>query len=611
MFANEDSPHGTAATDGLPTPCVVQLAVRGMTCAACVSRVERALKKVPGVTDAQVNFATEVATVTWQNAPHSAVNPLDADAFVAVIQRAGYQAQVQAPDEPVVVAVVPWWQVWGVVLLAIAASLPLVLPMLWGAHHFWPAWVQFALATPVQFLLGARFYKAAWAALRAGTGNMDQLVALGTSAAWGLSMWLWWRHSQSADPNVVDKAPDLYFESAAVIITLVLLGKALEARAKRQTSAAIRALQSLRPDTVHRLGPQGEVEVPLKQVLVDDMLIVRPGERIPTDGLVTEGSSHLDESLLTGEPLPIAKSAGDALTGGAINHEGRLLMRVTAVGGQTMLAHIIRRVVEAQAVKAPIQRLVDRVSAVFVPVVLGMALITWLSCWWAGLGLEVAWIRSVAVLVIACPCALGLATPTAIMAGTGVAARHGILIKDPQALEMAYRVQVLAFDKTGTLTQGRPRLVAWQVLSDEGVDRTQVLQVAAALQDGSEHPLAHAVLDEARRQGVGLLPAQSLQSVPGRGIQGMVVMPDQAPQLWALGSARWMSELTQDESRADWASLVDAWRKQGHTVSWLMRQNLNDGRPSAWQVVALMAFGDELKPAEPFSACMKWVSAPS
>lgn len=593
MPASEVSSLAPSAGAGPAADHAVQLAVRGMTCAACVTRVERALSKVPGVAKAQVNFATEMATVQWAVPPDESHATAQADTLLAAIERAGYHAQVQHADDTVVEEVVPWWDVWGAVLLGAAASLPLVLPMLWGDHHFWPAWVQFALATPVQFLLGARFYKAGWAALKAGSGNMDQLVALGTSAAWGLSMWLWWRHSHSTDPHAAHSAPELYFESAAMVITLVLLGKALEARAKRQTTAAIRALQSLRPDTVHRQGPQGEVEVPLKQVLVDDVLIVRPGERIPTDGVVIEGSGHVDESLLTGEPLPVSKAPGDPLTGGAINTEARLLMRVTAVGGQTMLAHIIRRVVEAQAVKAPIQRVVDRVSAVFVPTVLAIAVLTALGWWWAGVGGEVALIRAVAVLVIACPCALGLATPAAIMAGTGAAARYGILIKDPEALEVAHRVQVVAFDKTGTLTQGRPLLVDWQVAAGQGLDRTQALQVAAALQTGSEHPLARAVLDEAARQGLSLPAMHDLQAVAGRGIQGVLPSGADASQTWALGSTRWMSELCSDISLSPWSDKLDAWHAQGHTVSWLLRQG---PAPAAWQVIALMAFGDELKP---------------
>ncbi|WP_290676817.1 cation-translocating P-type ATPase [Aquabacterium sp.] len=592
----------------------VQLAVRGMTCAACVRRVERALGKVAGVQEAQVNFATETASVTL--VPDAGA--FDPAGLVAAIEDAGYHAQVQQADAPLQEAILPWWQVWGAVLLGIALSLPLVLPMFWGAHHFWPAWVQFALATPVQFGLGARFYKAGWAALKDRSGNMDQLVALGTSAAWGLSCWLWWSHAQASQglhgehaAHTAHQAPDLYFESAAVVITLVLLGKALEARAKRETTAAIRALQALRPDTVCRLGPQGEVTVPLAQVLVGDTLIVRPGERIPTDGLITEGSSHVDEAMLTGEPLPVAKTQGDRLTGGAVNAEGRLVMQVTAVGSQTMLAHIIRRVVDAQAAKAPIQRVVDRVSAVFVPTVLVIALLTGLGWWLAGQGGDVALIRAVAVLVIACPCALGLATPAAIMAGTGAAARQGILIKDPQALEMAHRVQIVAFDKTGTLTQGHPRLLDWQVPvaadTSLGWDRIQALRVAASLQAGSEHPLAKAVLEalkalapEDGQPAVDAWSAQAIQSVPGRGVSG--VLPADGLHAWAgewrLGSTRWMQELV-GHAEGALPQKAKAWASEGATVSWLMYQPPYDvaaGTAPAWQVMAVMAFGDELKP---------------
>lgn len=584
----------------------IQLAVRGMTCAACVGRVERALRKVPGVQQAQVNFATEVASVDLAESERD----MDPHKLVAAIEDAGYQAQVQVADAPLVDDTQPWWQVWGPVLLGMASSLPLVLPMFWGAHHFWPAWVQFALATPVQFGLGARFYKAGWAALKDRSGNMDQLVALGTSAAWGLSCWLWWSHAQRM-PDASHHAPELYFESAAVVITLVLLGKALEARAKRQTTAAIRALQALRPDTVCRLGPQGEVMVPLAQVLVGDTLIVRPGERVPTDGLVLEGRSHVDEAMLTGEPVPVSKGEGDHLTGGAINAEGRLTMQVSATGSQTMLAQIIRRVVDAQSAKAPIQRVVDRVSAVFAPVVLLVAMLTGLGWWWAGQDGEVALIRAVAVLVIACPCALGLATPAAIMAGTGAAAREGILIKDPQALETAHQVNVVAFDKTGTLTAGHPRLLDWQVSASPAClahwDKAAALQLAAALQQGSEHPLAKAVLSSLAEQPAsvdGVVLAQAISAVPGRGIQGSVTQgPWQGD--WALGSARWMHEQTglsaQDATGVLSGLLAQAeqWAAGGATVSWLMYRPIqaDAGAPGApWHAMAAMAFGDELKP---------------
>lgn len=575
-----NTPAPLSRTPSLPPP--LQLAVRGMTCAACVSRIERAIGRVPGVARAQVNFATEMASVDW--APGTAP---DAAALVEAVRKAGYEAHEQPADAPDLAAAQPWWRVWGPALLGLAAGLPLLAPMLMGQHHFWPAWFQFALATPVQFVLGARFYRAGWAALRDRSGNMDQLVAVGTSAAWGLSCWVWWRGGM-----------DLYFESSTLVIALVLLGKALEARAKRQTTAAIRALQALRPDTVRRLGPQGEVEVALAQVLVGDVLAVRPGERIPSDGVVTDGEGDVDESMLTGEPLPVRKVPGDAVTGGSINAESRLLLRVTAVGGQTMLAQIIRRVTEAQAGKAPIQQMVDRLSAVFVPAVMIVALLTALGWWWAGLGVEAALVRAVAVLVIACPCALGLATPAALMAGTGAAARQGILIKDPQALELAHRVQIVAFDKTGTLTLGRPRLVDWQVLPwQQALWGDRALAIAAALQSGSEHPLARAVIDAAAERdladpGRKAEQVSGLRTEAGRGVEGVVADAAGGQARWALGSTRWLRERIAPAVLSASAEQAREPATPGATVSWLMRQDDAGG----WQPVARLGFSDEVKP---------------
>ena len=572
----------------------VTLAIRGMTCAACVARVERALSKVPGVAQAQVNYATETAAVTLGDAESEADM---ADALCSAVEKAGYEAHVQAPDKVLDDAPQSWWQIWGPVTLGLVASVPLVLPMLWGQHDFWPAWVQFALATPVQFGLGWRFYKAGWAALRAGSGNMDQLVALGTSAAYGLSCWLWLTHDDGM-AGMHGGVP-LYFESAAVVITLVLLGKALEARAKRQTTDAIRALQSLRPDTVCRLGPQGEVEVPLSQVLVGDVVVVRPGERIAVDGVVQEGSSHVDEAMLTGEPLPVAKQAGDRLTGGAINGEGRLVMVAQAIGGDTMLSQIIRRVADAQAVKAPIQRVVDKVSAIFVPTVLLVALLTGLGWWLAGSAAEVALIRAVAVLVIACPCALGLATPAAIMAGTGAAARQGILIKDPEALETACRIQVVAFDKTGTLTIGQPKVIEWAVAGDAGLSLDVVRAITAAIQSGSEHPLAKAVLADVPVSQRGAWVASEVQAVPGQAVQARVALPGQFTNVWSLGSGHWLQKNCPDwpdpESSVheEIFSLAERLQGQGATVSWLLRHDEGRAAPA---VIGMLAFGDELKP---------------
>ncbi|HEX2010506.1 MAG TPA: heavy metal translocating P-type ATPase, partial [Roseateles sp.] len=543
----------------------IELTIEGMTCASCVGRVEKALRKVAGVTAAEVNLATETAQV-------SLLAGTDSAALLAAVAKAGYQARLARPAA----TARPAWDASGwPVLIAALLSLPLVLPMLGlavGAHWMLPAWLQLALATPVQFWLGARFYKAGWAALRAGSGNMDLLVALGTSAAFGLSLWQLLRG---------EGEHALYFESAAVVITLVRLGKWLEARAKRQTTAAIRALQALQPESARVLRDGAEQELPLAALRHGDTVIVRPGERIPVDGELLEGRSQVDESLITGESLPVDKAPGARLVGGSVNGEGLLRLRCTALGAESTLARIARMVEQAQGHKAPIQRLVDRVSAVFVPVVLGIALVTLLGWGFAGGDWQRALLNAVAVLVIACPCALGLATPAAIMAGTGVAARHGILIKDAEALEHAHRVGLVAFDKTGTLTEGKPRLVAAEAhqLAD-----TELLRLAAALQAGSEHPLAHAVRDAAKAQPDLAVPvAADLRAVAGRGLRARVDGQD-----LALGSGRYMQELGLDLSAQ--LARAEALQAEGRTVSWLAALG---EQPRA---LGLLAFGDALKP---------------
>jgi Cu+-exporting ATPase len=371
--------------------------------------------------------------------------------------------------------------------------------------------------------------------------------------------------------------PHLYFEASAAVITLVLLGKWLEGRAKRQTTEAIRALQSLRPERARVLRAGKEMEIAASDLVLEDRVVIRPGERIPADGLVIEGRSHADESMLTGESLPVAKSPGDAVTGGAVNADGVLTVRVTAVGSQSTLAKIIELVENAQAKKAPIQRLVDRVSAVFVPVVLGIALATVLGWGLATGNWEQALLNAVAVLVIACPCALGLATPTAIMAGTGIAAKHGILIKDAEALETAHAVEAVAFDKTGTLTAGKPVLAAFE---PNGVERSDALAWAAAVQTGSEHPLAKAVLTAA--QGLELPRAEGAKAIPGRGMEASV-----ASKRLVIGSGRWMRELGVDLSPL--AAKAVELEAQGMTVSWLADVT---GTPA---VLAAMAFGDQVR----------------
>ncbi|WP_313077485.1 heavy metal translocating P-type ATPase [Melaminivora sp.] len=564
-------------TTAAPAPsaaATLDLGVGGMTCASCVARVERALRKVPGVQEASVNLATESVHIRYdaQGAP-------DLPALARrAIRNAGYeprsleQAQAERADDAP-------WAGFAPVALGLLLSAPLVLPMfgdLLGRHWMLPPWAQFLLATPVQFLLGARFYRAGWHAARALTGNMDLLVALGTSAGYGLSLWLWATAPQG-------EVPHLYFEASAVVITLVLLGKWLEARAKRQTTAAIRALHALRPDVAHLLGRDGEVDVPIAEIMAGDRLVVRPGERIPLDGTVLEGHTQVDESMLTGEPLPVARGAGDPLTGGSINGEGRVVMQVTAVGAETVLSRIIRLVEDAQAAKAPIQRLVDQVAAVFVPVVLVIAVLTLAGWMLAGVGAESALIHAVAVLVIACPCALGLATPAAIMAGTGVAAQHGVLIKDAEALETAHRVDTVAFDKTGTLTVGRPVLTAFHV--EQGGDETALLAAVAGVQSGSEHPLARAVLQAAQERGLAVPEASGVRAVPGRGTEGRV----QGRQ-WLIGSLRWLQELQAPLGALQ--ARAEELQQGGATVSVLAEQQ--DGNPPVAR--ALLAFGDEPKP---------------
>jgi Cu+-exporting ATPase len=550
------------------------LSVQGMTCASCSGRVERALKQVPGVIEAEVNLATERARIT------AARGAVSVDQLVAAVQNAGYEAspveQAGSPAGETDAAAARSRRDLFRVVTAAALSAPLLLGMvghLLGAEWMMPpGLVQLALATPVQFWLGWRFYVAGWKAARSFSGNMDLLVALGTTAAWGLSVYgLLTAHG--------DHAPALYFESSALIITFVLLGKWLEARAKGQTASAIRALMDLRPDKARLRRGGSEVEVPLAEVRVGDVVVVRPGERIPVDGRVVEGGGSVDESMLTGESLPVEKAPGAKVTGGAINTDGLLVIETTAVGAETTLARIVRLVEGAQASKAPIQRLVDRVSAVFVPVVLGIALVTFVG-WWAVTGdATAAILNAVAVMVIACPCALGLATPTAIMVGTGAAARHGILIKDAEALERAHAVTTVAFDKTGTLTEGRPEVT--DVVPAEGTGTPEVLRLAAALQAGSEHPLAAAV----RRRAEGVTPlaaTTNFRALAGRGISGEVER-----RSLVLGNRRLL-----EENGLAGDVLVRAAKDleaSGRTVSWLAET------APVRQILGLVAFGDAVK----------------
>ena len=543
------------------------LPIGGMTCASCAGRVERALGKVPGVQRASVNLANERAHI-------EVIGQMDPGVLIAAVDKAGYTASLpQAATTTQADQVRHLHRERWALMLAIVLALPLVLPMLvepFGLHWMLPAWVQFALATPVQFILGARFYRAAWKAVRAGAGNMDLLVAIGTSAGYGLSVYQW----------LTRPAPHLYFEASAVVIALVLLGKYLESRAKRQTASAIRALEALRPERAVRVLEGREEEVAITALKLGDLVMVKPGERFPVDGEVVDGQSHADEALISGESLPVPKQPGDRVTGGAINGEGRLLVRTQALGAESVLARIIRLVEDAQAAKAPIQKLVDKVSQVFVPTVLVVALLTLAGWWLYGAPLESAIINAVAVLVIACPCALGLATPTAIMAGTGVAARHGILIKDAEALEHAHAVSAVVFDKTGTLTSGAPRIA--HLAAVDG-NTSRLLQQAGALQRGSEHPLAKAVLDACDEQGLRPADVSASQSLTGRGIAGTL----DGRQL-VLGNRRLLEETGLDAGPL--SQRATEWEAEGRTLSWLIEQGAHP------RVLGLFAFGDTLKP---------------
>lgn len=556
------------------------LAIKGMTCASCASRVEKALLKVSGVVSAEVNLALETAQV-------AAVDKVTTKQLIDAVVAAGYQAQSLLAEQDRVehLASSDQQHQWWPSVLAAMFSLPLVIAMVaqWlGWEGQISGWLQWLLATPVQFWLGWRFYLAGWHALKVRAGNMDLLVAIGTSAAYGLSVYLLFVPSHNGALH------HLYFESSTIVITLVLFGKWLESRAKSQTTQAIRALNTLRPEFATVVADGQTQQVSIAMVKVGDVVLVRPGERIAVDGNVQEGDSQVDESLITGESLPVAKKVGDKVTGGAMNGEGALYVKTTAVGAETVLARIVRLVESAQAKKAPIQRLVDKVSAVFVPIVMVIALLTLLVWGLYNGNWESAIINAVTVLVIACPCALGLATPTAIMVGTGVAAQHGILIKDAEALELAHAIKTVAFDKTGTLTEGHPKLIAMHSTTKEGDTQNddQLLMLAASLQAGSEHPLAKAVTNAANAKGLSLQLAQGLQALAGKGLVGEV-----NGQKLYIGSSRLMNELKVNLSKYKEDALL--LEQAGHSVSWIAQARPLDN--FAPKLLGFFAFGDTIK----------------
>ncbi|MEJ2588417.1 MAG: heavy metal translocating P-type ATPase [Deltaproteobacteria bacterium] len=570
--AVQDAGYGVAAT-------TVDIPVTGMSCVNCAMNIEGALKrKVPGVVEVSVNFANEKASVKYIPSVTSV------DEIIKAIEAAGYGAvhptdALETEDAELAARNAEIRDQTRKLLFGILFTLPLfILSMgkdfsLWGdwSHVAWMNWLFWALATPVQFYTGWDYYTGGFKSLRNRSANMDVLVAMGSSVAYFYSIGVLLfpvlgRH--------------VYFETSAVIITLIKVGKLLEARTKGRTGSAIRKLMGLRPKTATILTDGVEREVPISEVTIGDMVLVRPGESIPVDGTVREGSSAVDESMLTGEPIPVDKHVGDEVAGGTINQEGLLKFEATRVGKDTALARIIRMVQDAQGSKAPIQALADRVAAVFVPGVIAIALITFCIWWAVGGEFVPAMIRFVAVLVIACPCALGLATPTAIMAGTGLGAERGMLFKNSEALEVSSRLNTIVLDKTGTITEGKPRVVDVVSLNGSGPSDADLLKWAASVERGSEHPLGRAIVAEAHARNIALLEPKEFQATGGAGVQAVV---DGRKVL--LGKPAWFDSLEVDlkAHEEDMRHLQD----QGKTVIVLAV----DGKPAG-----LIALADTVKP---------------
>lgn len=490
--------------------------ITGMTCAACAARIEKVLSRQPGVAAAHVNLALDRATVEFDDAA-------TAGALAAAIERAGFGAierrdsmakQREADEQLAARRRAEARDTLVRVAISALLSIPLLIgtaPMMLGMGPALMApWLQAVLAGGVMLVSGTRFYREAYAALRGGGANMAVLVSLGTTVAYVWSLWQLFAGGGHGH---------LYFEAAAVVLTLVMLGKYLEARARQGTSAALAALGRLQPRTAERIGPDGPRTVSAEDLAADDLVLVRPGKQVPCDGIIVEGASTLDEALITGESVPVDRREGDPVITGTVNGAGVLKVRVTAVGADTRLARMARLVEEAQRGNAPIQRLVDRISAIFVPAILVVALVTFAGWWLIAGNIDQALVAAVSVLVIACPCALGLATPTALAAGTGAAARAGILIRDIETLETAGRIHAVAFDKTGTLTFGRPTVSARVPVNCSADD---LIAIAASLEAESEHPLAAALVEAAVFGNMTLGKAEGVTAVPGLGLVGTV-----------------------------------------------------------------------------------------
>ncbi|MBO1347458.1 MAG: copper-translocating P-type ATPase [Hormoscilla sp. GUM202] len=565
------------------------LQLKGMGCAACAASIEGAIQGVRGVRECHVNFAMSQATVKY--------NPQETnlETIGQAVTEAGYSAfplqemdgvaqdaqkRAQQAEQKELTRKVLWGGTIGVLL--VVGSLPAMTGLHLSFIPTWMhnAWVQLLSSIPVMVWCGKGFFVGAWKACKRRTADMNTLVALGTGAAYLYSLFATFFPSLFLDRGL---QPEVYYEAAVVIITLILLGRLLESRAKGQTSEAIRKLMGLQAKTARVMRNGESVEIPIQEVVVGDLVVVRPGEKIPVDGEVIAGASQVDESMVTGEPIPVTKQPGDEAIGGTINKTGSFQLRASRVGKDTVLAQIVKLVREAQGSKAPIQQLADRITAWFVPAVMAIAIATFVIWFNVTGNFTLATIATVSVLIIACPCALGLATPTSIMVGTGKGAENGILIKGAESLELAHKIQAIVLDKTGTITEGKPSVTNYvTVRGTADGNEIKLLSLAAAVEQNSEHPLAAAVVQYARSQGVtGPLPkVQKFAAIPGMGVQGIV-----GDRLVQIGTQRWMDDLSIDTKSL--ASMGEDWEAQAKTTAWIAVDK---------EIAGLVGIADALKP---------------
>lgn len=552
----------------------IDIKIEGMTCASCVGRVEKKLKSNEYISEVSVNLATEKGQVQYNE------SKVKSEDIISLIKDAGYEAYLVTKTSSQTSQKNKEEKLRterNILIFSSVLTIPLVIPMfsmLFGVNFHINAWVQLLLATPVQFYIGARFYRSAWGALKNKSGNMELLVAIGTSAAYFLSLYLVLKNLE----HLHHKTVHLYFESSSVIITLILLGKYMEFKAKMQTTEAIRALQKLRPETANIETKNGEiVETNINEISVGEIVVIKSGERVPLDAEIIDGETEIDESMVTGESIPVSKKVGDTVVGGSINADGIIKAKVSSIGAETVLSKIIRLVEEAQAEKAPIQRIVDRVSFYFVPIVVVIAVITFGLTFLLQSNVEVAILNAVAVLVIACPCALGLATPTSIMVGTGQAAKSGILIKNSEALELAHSINVVAFDKTGTLTEGKPVVNEIKYFDKKSEFINSLL---LSIQSNSEHPLGKALVNYLEQKGVRKIEVSGIKTLRGKGIEAIV-----KGEKYLIASKKALTEVDLPE---DIKNFITEKEKSGETVSLLIQDSEN-------KVLCAFSFIDKLK----------------